>query len=683
MARKSNEQIQRDVHADALAKFSKIQAALRDERLQCLQDRRFYSIAGAQWEGPLGEQFENKVRMEMNKIHLSVIRIFSEYRNNRITVDFQSRDGATDDKLADTCDGLYRADEKNSVAEEAYDNCFEEGVGGGFGAFRLRSDYEDEEDDENEAQRVYFEPIADADSSVFFDLNSKRYDKTDADHCFVLTAHPRQWYIDEYGDDPASWPKVIHQRYFDWYTPDVVYLAEYYQVEQVPEKINIYRGLDETDMRVPQSELDSDPEKERELAATGFRLVNVKNVKRRRIHKYLMSGSKIVEDCGLIAGRNIPIIPFYAKRWFVDNIERCMGHVRLAKDAQRLFNSLMSWLATMAARFDMEKPILAPEQIQGYAQMWADDNIEQYPYLLLNPLTDPTTGQIVATGPTAYTKAPNVPPAMAALMQLAGDALSELTGSQAQGEQIQPNISGKVVELIQQRLDMQVFIYMDNMKKTVRRGGEVWLSMMKDIAIEKERRMKVVESDYKTVSSTVLNRPIVGEDGEELLENDISKATFEVDVDVGPSSSSRRASTVRSLTALASVTQDPETQQILTYATIQNMEGEGLQDLRAWARNKAIRMGAVKPTDEEAQDMQAEQQNTPPDAQTQYLQAAAQQAEADAIKKRAETVETMASADLKRAQTVKTVADAHGQHTDTQINASEAIRRAALPPGSV
>ena len=61
---------------------------MREERLQCLEDRRFYSIAGAQWEGNLAEQFNNKPRFEVNKIQLSVMRIINEYRNNRITVEF-------------------------------------------------------------------------------------------------------------------------------------------------------------------------------------------------------------------------------------------------------------------------------------------------------------------------------------------------------------------------------------------------------------------------------------------------------------------------------------------------------------------------------------------------------------------------------------------------------------------
>jgi len=44
----TKEQRLADVHADALAQFDNVQSALRDERLQCLQDRRFYSLAGAQ-----------------------------------------------------------------------------------------------------------------------------------------------------------------------------------------------------------------------------------------------------------------------------------------------------------------------------------------------------------------------------------------------------------------------------------------------------------------------------------------------------------------------------------------------------------------------------------------------------------------------------------------------------------
>lgn len=674
------------VHEEALRDFNKIQSALRDERLQCLQDRRFYSIAGAQWEGPLGDQFENKPRYEFNDVHLAVIRVVNEYRNNRITVTFQPKDGRPADELAETVAGLYRADEKRCTAEESYDNGFEEAVGGGFGAWRVRAVYEDDEDDEDESQTCAIEPIFDADSCVFFDLDAKRADKADAKRCYVLTPYTHDAYKEEFGDDPATWPRLVHQSEFDWCTPKLVWVCELYRVEEVTELVRYFRGIDtsQPDMKVTQSEFDEDPEKEGELRATGFREVRQKRVKRRRVHKYLMSGGKVLEDCGFIAGRCIPIIPVYGKRWVVDGIERCMGHVRLAKDAQRLKNTLLSWLAEMSMRFDIEKPILTPEQIAGHAVMWAEDNIRKFPYLLLNPLLGPD-GQPLPPQPVAYTKAPNIPPAMAALAQIAQQALQDLLGNQQAGEQVQPNISGKVVELIQQRLDMQVFIYMSNLAKAMKRCGEVWLSMKKDLVVEDNRRMKVITADDKP-GSVVMNQPAIDEDGAQYTRNDLNSADLEVDVDVGPSSTSRRAATVRAVTGMLQLTQDPQTQQVLTAFAMMNVEGEGIEEIRGFFRRQLLSMGAVKPTKEEAAEIAQAQQaagQQPPDPQSQYLMAAAEESQAKAAKARADTLETVASADLKHAQAEHVRSTT--EHTDVKrgIDLNDAALRhaqAALNP---
>lgn len=681
----SNSERLNKVHEDAIREFDQIQVSMRAERLQCLQDRRFYSITGAQWEGPLSEQFENKPRFEFNRVHLAVIRIINEYRNNRITVDFQPKDGSKDDELADTCDGLYRADEQSCTANEAYDNAFEEGVGGGFGACRLRAVYEDEYDDENECQRIRMEPIFDADSCVFFNLDAQRQDKADAKRAYVLTPYTLAAYMEEWEDDPGSWPKMITQSEFDWCTPDIVWVCELYKIEEKSEVVRYFRSLveGEEDMRVTQAQVDNDEKLLEQLAATGFRLVREKRVKRRKVHKYILSGGKVLEDCGYVPGTEIPVIPFYAKRWVVDGVERCMGHVRLAKDAQRLSNMLMSWLAEIASRFDIEKPIVTPEQMQGWATMWAQDNVKKFPYLFLNAQTD-AEGNVIpgSATPQAYTKSPQIPPAMAALMQMAEQALQDLLGNQQAGEQLQPNLSGKAVELIQNRLDMQVFIYMSNFAKFMKRCGEVWLSMMKDIVVEKSRPMKTVDKQGDS-SQVIMNQPAYDKDeAKEIMANDLTRANMEVTTDVGPSSSSRRAATVRALTGMLQLTQDPEIQQVLSAMAMLNMEGEGISEVRDYFRAKLVRMGAVKPTEEEVAEMEAEKQQSaqqPPDAQTQFLLSSAEEASAAAAEKRAQTVETLASANLKNAQADKTVAETVGTHQNTQIAGVEALRGIVQP----
>jgi hypothetical protein len=643
------------IHEEAVRQFNKAQTAMRDERLQCLQDRRFYSIAGAQWEGPLGVQFENKPRLEVNKIHLSVIRIINEYRNNRITVNFVSKDGEEREDLADTCSALYRADEMDSCAEEAYDNAFEEAVGGGFGAWRLCTEYDDDEDEENDYQRIRFKPIVDADSCVFFDLDAKRQDKADAKHAWILSSITYDAYKEEWGKDPTSLNKLIHQRMFDWLTPDVVYIAEYYKVEEQNDTLRVYQTLDGSERKIRDSEVKDNPELEQEIEALGYKEIRSKKVKNRRVHKYIMNGAEILEDCGYIAGKCIPIVPVYGKRWFVDNVERMMGHVRLAKDSQRIKNMQLSKLAEYAAVSAIEKPIFTPEQVAGHQMMWAEDNIKNYPYLLNNPLVD-QNGNIQAVGPGAYTKAPDVPPTMAALLQLTEADMQDVLGKQEAGEVLQSNISGKAVELIQAKLDMQTFIYVSNMAKAIKRCGEIWLSMARDVMVDAGRKMKGIGSQGE-VKSVELMKPGIGEDGKIKYANDLSRAVFDVNVDVGPSSASKRQTTVRNLTGMMAIAQgDAETQQVLQAMAMMNMEGEGIQDVRNFFRKKLLRMGVVQPTEKEAQEMMAEMQAQQPDPQSQYFQAAAAEAQAKAQLAQANTVLTAAKAEETQAKTAETVA---------------------------
>jgi len=669
--RPSNDDRMRDVHDRALYEFNRIQATMRDSRLQCLQDRRFYSVAGAQWEGPLQDQFANKPRFEANLIQLAVIKIFNEYRNNRIAVDFVPKDGSEDNQLADTCDGLYRSDEQDSVAEEAHDNAFDEGVGGGIGAWRLVTAYEDEDNPDTERQRIRIEPIFDADSSVFFDLDAKRYDKADAKRCYVLYSMTKQAYIDTWGDDPATWPKIVHQYEFDWATPNVVFVCEYYEVETKNETVFVYETLDGAREEYTQHEFEEDIDLRERLEAIGSREVEQKKRKVRRVHKYIFSGSKILDDCGYIAGKCIPIIPFYGKRWFVDNVERCSGVVRTPKDMQRLLNMQLSKLGEIAALSSVEKPIFTPEQVQGLTELWANDNIANHPYLLVNPITGPD-GAKQASGPIGYTKPAAIPPATAALIEITTNLLRELLGNQQNGEKIVSNISEKAVQLVQDKLDMQAYIYMSNMAKSIKREGEVWLSMAREILVKEGRKMKIRTAQGK-VGQVTLKQPVATETGVQ-VQNDLSQASFDVDVSVGPTSQSKKSATVRNLTNLLAVTDDPQDRQVLSGLILMNMEGEGLDPVNEYYRRKMLKLGVITPTPEEARELVEEAQNTPPGPEQEYLRAAAEEAEANAKKANATTLEVLTRADKNVADTAATYA---GIDEKERAQALEAVQTLA------
>jgi hypothetical protein len=259
---------------------------------------------------------------------------------------------------------------------------------------------------------------------------------------------------------------------------------------------------------------------------------------------------------------------------------------------------------------------------------------------LLNPITDASGNQQPA-GPMAYTKPPAIPPALAGMLAVTEQDMQEILGSAQQADKMVSNISGKAVEMIQQRLDMQAYIYMSNMGKAVKRCGEVWLSMAKDVFIEQGRKMKGIGAQGE-VSTVELMRPIMSDDGEVELENDLSDAEFDVAVTVGPSSSSKRAATVRALTGMMAITPDPETQKVLQAMAMMNMEGEGIDDVREYFRKQLVQTGVLKPTEEEAKAMaEAAQQPPPPTPEQQYLLTQAQKALAEVEKIKADAMKVV------------------------------------------
>lgn len=672
MARQTKTEKLASIHAEMLTEFDAVQSACRDERIQCLEDRRFSIIAGAMWEGPEEALFSDRPKFEVNKIDLGVLRIQSEYRNNRIAADFVSKDGEASEDMADTCDSLYRADCTDSGADEAKDNAFDEAVRGGIGAYRLCTAYENEFDDDDDKQRIRFEPINDADSCVFFDLGAKRQDKSDAKRCWVLTPIPIAQYMEEYGDDPASWQKDISRSEFDWASPDVVWVAEYYRVETQKYIVKVYQTITGEEERYTSEDFERDEKLQETLDATGSKLIKEKQTKRRRVRKYIASGGGILEDCGYIAGPNIPIVIQYGKRYVVDGIERCSGYVRTMKDVTRLKNMQMSALGHIAALSPVEKPILGAEQVANPAirMMWEQDSIQKYPYLLLDAVTD-ASGNKVYQGPIGYTKPPQVPPALAAIMQITQMDMQDLMGNQQQADKIVSNISGKAVDLMQQRMDMQSYIYISNSAKAEKRAAEIWLGMAKEIYVEDGRKLKTIGAQGE-IGSIEINRPVIAAGGEVEYENDLSRADFDVSIEVGPSSSTRRQSMIHDLINMMSVTTDPESQQVLQAMIMYNMEGEGIAEYRDYWRQKLVKMGAVKPSEEEAKAMAEAAHGQQPDPNSVYLQAAAEEAQAKAAKARADTVYTIANAENKRANTAKTISEIDANE---QAQALEVIDR--------
>ena len=647
------------VHEEALREFDTVQSASFDERRQCAEDRRFTSIAGAQYEGPVGEMLEGRPKLEFNKVQTSVVRIINEKRNSNIGITFVPReaDADADDDLADLCAGLLRADEYDSGADEAYDNAFEEGVTGGMGAVLVRADYVDPDDEADERQRICIEPIYDADTSVFFDLDAKRQDKSDAKRCWVIKAMAREAFRAKYDRDPADWPKDTTNVQFDWCTPDVVYVCDFYKVDKVKSTYEVWVSPTGDEKRTDDDTHDTDEEYEADIAemkVLGWRLDRTEKREKRMVRKYLMDGGGIIGEPDEIAGDCIPVVPYYGKRWYVDNVERMAGVARYVKDSQRLKNMQLSKLAETAALSAREKPIFTSEQIEGHELRWAEDNVRDWPYLTVNGVDD--NGNPLPIGPQSYTKPPQVPPAMAALIQQSEGEIRDILGSPEQAEKLLSGVSGKAVEMVQTRVDGLAAIYLTNYAKFLRRVAKVWLGMAAEVYVEPRRKVRVMSPDGEA-SFKEINKPKLGKSGQLLEGIDLERAKFDVYADVGPSSTSARQATVRALTGMMTLTQDPEDLKILTSLALMNVEGEGMGDVRRFYRKRLVTMGAVEPTEEERAELQAAAQQAKPDPQAAFLESEARKNDADAQRTMADARRLVADTAKTEAETIKIMRD--------------------------
>ncbi|EAP0955426.1 portal protein [Salmonella enterica] len=602
-------------HERIMLRFDRAYTPQQDVREKCIEATRFARVPGGQWEGAtaagtkLDDRFEKYPKFEINKVATELNRIIAEYRNNRITVKFRPGDKEASEELANKLNGLFRADYEETDGGEACDNAFDDAATGGFGCFRLTSMLVNEYDPMDERQRIAIEPVYDPSRSVWFDPDAKKYDKSDALWAFCMYSLSPEKYEAEYGKTPPASLDVTTMTSweYDWFEPEVVYIAKYYEVRKESVDVISYRQPITGEIATYDSDQIEDIEDE--LALSGFQEVARRSVKRRRVYVSVVDGQNFLEKPRRIPGEHIPLIPVYGKRWFIDDIERVEGHIVKAMDPQRLYNLQVSMLADSAAQDPGQVPIFDPEQVRGLEKHWEDRGKKRPAFLVARAPRDKTGNPIGPAAPGSFTPAPQLSPAIATMLQLTSADIQEVTGSSQAMQQMPSNIAQETVNNLMNRADMASFIYLDNMAKSLKRAGEVWLSMAREV-YGSEREVRVVNEDG-TDDIALMNAQVVdSQTGRVVALNDLSTGRYDVTVDVGPSYTARRDATVSVLTnVLSTMLPNDPMRHAIQGIILDNIDGEGLDDFKEYNRNQLLTSGIVKPRNEKEQQivMQAQQ----------------------------------------------------------------------------
>ncbi len=594
-----------------------------DTRLKAADDTVFAWLT--QWDDTYLAQSDIGYRGEFNILRKAMRQILTDLTLNPVQVDFEPID-ETGDSGADIMDGMYRADMRNNTSLEAKKNANQEAVVCGVAAWELRAEWKtNNPDDDRQVIKRY--PLYEANNNVMWGPNAKLIDKSDADYVSCLVAYSEDGYkalrkeltgeSEENGDPSFKFPEISYA--FPWISEtNKIYVTRFFHRELKKVKHYIFVDGFGTVKSVPEHELD---DKEDFLVDNGYDLVDERTINRYVVTRYIASGGEILEAT-VIAGEHIPIVPQYGERQFVEGEEHYEGIVRLAKDPQRLRNFQLSYLADIVSMSPREKPIFTAEQIQGFEDMYeqsgADNNL---PYLLQNALD--VNGAPLPVGAVGGIKAPEVPAALMMSIAESRAAVDDVAGVGLPQNITDTDLSGKAVQALQKRMDMQSYTYQDNHKFAMRRDGEIYASMAKDIH-DVQQEVTLVKADG-TTSKKVINKEEMNYDTfEREITNNMSKLAFEVYAGVGPSFESVKAQTKEEIKELInSVPQGTPEYTMLLNEYFMLMDGVGLKDVRDYARKQLILTGVKEPeTDEEKQMVQEAQQNQQPQADPAMMLAA-------------------------------------------------------------
>lgn len=548
------------------------QAAEADttNRAEALDDVKF--AAGDQWPVEIqnSRNLEARPCLTINKVDAYVRQICNQQRQQRPRIKCQGMNNETDAKMAEIITGICRHVEVNSNADHAYDTAFDFAVRMGWGYWRVTTDYVRPDSFD---QEIYIKPI-DNPFTVYFDPNSVAPDGSDAEKCLITVVMAKENFRKMYpdADDGGSFSaRGTGDANSEWVTKHDIRIAEYFYTRiESTSLVLLSDGTTAYEDELPSAET---------MEMAGVYEVSRRKTFRKSIKWCKLTAMQVLEE-GTWAGKYIPVVPTYGQQCVVDNKRKKFGLVRMAKDPQRMYNFWQTSMTESVALAPRAKWIMAEGQDENHEQEWASANNTSYAYLRYKQ-TD-INGQ---PAPPPIRQAPEQPPAaiMAAAQSITQD-LQAVVGIVDPNQLPSGNISGKALQGQQQQVDMTNFHYYDNLTRSIAHTGRIILDLIPKI-YSQERVLRIIGDDGKPELTTI-NQKAVGQDGVEMVLNDVTVGEYDVVMETGPGYNTKRQEAVDSMMTLLAA--DPNLMNQAGDLIFRNMDFPGAEII-------ADRLASVNP----------------------------------------------------------------------------------------
>lgn len=309
-----------------------------------------------QWDKKAKAARKKRPVRQWNRIPTYIAQIANDGRQNKPSIKITRGDEEATAHTAEFLTARIRQIEYESNADTAKDTARDQQITSGRGSLRVTTEWIPG----TQRQRILIEKI-DNQFSVIWDPASRKYDRSDADWCFVISTISKDAHLRKFGAESL----VAHMDFAhidnelrSWVgigkDGEDVQLAEYWHKEW-------------KDQVVPAA--DNQPQRTEKVAT---------------VIQSFIDGAQIHDETTWL-GSTIPVVPLWGHEAVVDGVRRTVGLIRNAKEPQRGLNFALSNLDEQLGQ-QSKTPWLVP--VGGIpANMesdWANVHVTPLGYLYYN-----------------------------------------------------------------------------------------------------------------------------------------------------------------------------------------------------------------------------------------------------------------------------------------------------------
>lgn len=421
----------------------------------------------------------------VDKLNQHIQQVVNDERQNRPQIKVRPVDDKGDVEVAKIYDGIIRHIQDRSHADVAYDTGFECAVDGGFGWWRVLTEYCDplsfEQDIRIKRVRNRF--------SVYLDPARQEPDGSDAKYGFILYRDSREDFKAEFKEKgKEALESFAHEgkEFTDWYGEDWVIYAEYFWIDG--KKTTIVLLDDGTVM----------PKEEYKASGSELGIVRERETTSDKVRWRKLTATKILDD-GEWIGNTIPIIEIVGNELDIEGRVYRSGMIRPAMDAQRVDNYATSAFVENVALAPRANYVAAQGQLEGNEDLWKSANRRNISVLPYKPVTIDGT----LAPPPRREPAPGISPGWLSVLEQSEHNIQAAMGRYNASLGAPSNeTSGKAINARNREGDTGSFHYADNLTRSLRHTGQMIVDIIPKI-YDTQRIARIIGEDGEPGSATL------------------------------------------------------------------------------------------------------------------------------------------------------------------------------------